>query len=56
MNGFVQSNNTTIHSIIGKKGHIFYFDNNIIHRASRVLHKKRLALLIQVKPSLRKLY
>jgi hypothetical protein len=56
MESFVKNNNININQVIGKKGTIFFFDNNIIHRAGSSLKKQRLALLIQVYPSLNKIY
>ena len=57
MEGFVNNNNLIeIKQMLGKKGTIFYFDNNIVHRAGASLTHNREAILIQVYPSLNKIY
>ncbi len=42
--------------VTGNKGTIFFFDNNIIHRAGTSLINNREAILLQVYPSLNKIY
>jgi hypothetical protein len=45
-----------IHKVLGKTGTLFFFDNNIAHRAGPKLNKERTAILLQVFPSLHKIY
>ena len=42
--------------VLGKCGTLFYFDNNIVHRAGPTVNKLRTALLLQLYPSLHKIY
>ena len=56
MNNFIKNNIVKINQVTGKTGTIFFFDNNIVHRAGASKIKDRLAILIQVYPSLKNNY
>jgi len=58
MESFINKNydKIKINQVTGNKGTLFYFDNNIIHRASPNVNKERTVLLIQLYPSLHKIY
>ena len=56
MDNFIKNNVVKINQVTGNKGTIFLFDNNIVHRAGSTTIKDRLAILIQVFPSLKNNY
>lgn len=56
METFIKNNVVKINQVTGNKGTIFFFDNNIIHRAGTSLINNREAILLQVYPSLNKIY
>tara|TARA_A100001015_G_C14907107_1_gene678810 strand:- start:517 stop:1212 length:696 start_codon:yes stop_codon:yes gene_type:complete len=58
MEHFISTNYKKInfHQVLGKIGTLFYFDNNIVHRAGPNINKERTALILQLYPSLHKTY
>jgi len=56
MENFVRNNPCRINQVLGEKSTIFYFDNNIIHRAGTSLTNEREAIILQLYPSLNKIY
>jgi len=58
MESFVSKNydRIKIHQVLGKIGKLFFFDNNIVHRAGPIVNKERTALILQLYPSLHKIY
>lgn len=58
MESFVGKNydKIKIHQVLGKTGKLFFFDNNIVHRASPIVNKERTVLILQLYPSLHKIY
>jgi len=45
-----------IKQVLGNCGKLFYFDNNIGHRAGPKINKERTAVILQLYPSLHKVY
>ena len=52
----INYNKIKIHQVLGKRGTLFYFDNNIVHRAGPKVNKERTALILQLYPSLNSIY
>ena len=56
MDTFIKNNVVKINQVTGNKGTIFFFDNNIVHRAGSSVIEDRLAILMQFYPSLQNNY
>tara|TARA_Y100000389_G_scaffold162207_1_gene164915 strand:+ start:3827 stop:4543 length:717 start_codon:yes stop_codon:yes gene_type:complete len=56
MNNLLNDDKYLKNTVLGNKGKIFYFNNNIVHRASNVLNKDRFAIILQVAPNMFKIY
>ena len=52
----INYNKIKIHKVLGKRGTLFYFDNNIAHRAGPKVNKERTVLILQLYPSLNSIY
>jgi hypothetical protein len=54
MNNLLSKNIYKINNITGNKGKIFYFNNNIVHRACNIVNIERNSIIFQIAPCINK--
>ena len=54
MNNLLSKNIYKINNIFGNKGKIFYFNNNIVHRACNIVNIERNSIIFQIAPCINK--